>query len=118
MIPSFQNSSELLKNAAEQNLYQQLIFQLSKDFNLAGIDLELSTELLPVALKEQLQELIKELLLYNFNAYSNLLYITDIPEKEAVEAATSDIDFYAEQSTFLILKRVWKKVWFKRRFSS
>ncbi|WP_435254162.1 hypothetical protein [Tenacibaculum sp. A30] len=117
MPPSYQNSADLLSNVANTKLYKDLIIQLNKDFSLTGIDIDFSKDSSPLALKESLQKIIKELILQDFNSYSNLLYRIDVSEKEIQNITSSDIDKYSENATFLILKRVWKKVWFKHQFS-
>lgn len=117
MLPSYQNSVDLLNNVANTKLYKELIIQLNKDVNLTGIDVAFLEDYSPTQLKEALQKLIKELIQYDFNSYSNLLYRIDVSEKEIQNIESSDVDRYSENATFLILKRVWKKVWFKHQFS-
>ncbi|AZJ34850.1 hypothetical protein [Tenacibaculum singaporense] len=117
MLPSYQNSIDLLTNVASQKLYKQLIVQLNKDFSLTGIDLDFSANNTPSELKEKLQKSVKELILHDFNSYTNLLYRIDVSEKDSQITESNDIDRYTENVTFLILKRTWKKVWFKNQFS-
>lgn len=117
MLPSFQNSVDLLNNVANTKLYKELIIQLNKDVNLTGIDVGFSEDSSPFELKQTLQKIIKELILQDFNSYSNLLYRIDVSEKEIQNIESSDIDRYSENTAFLVLKRVWKKVWFKHHFS-
>ncbi|CAM1339235.1 hypothetical protein [Tenacibaculum aestuarii] len=118
MLPSYQNSADLLSSVATTKLYKDLIIQLNKDLSLTGIDVNFPENSSPLELKESLQKIIKELILQDFNSYSNLLYRIDVSEKEIQNIASSDIDKYSENATFLILKRVWKKVWFKKNFSN
>ncbi|MFT7900842.1 hypothetical protein VBY74_12765 [Tenacibaculum ascidiaceicola] len=117
MLPIYQNSIDLLTNVANQKLYKQLIIQLNKDLSLVGVDLIFSESNSPLQLKETLQTLIKELILNDFSSYTNLLYRIDVSEKDTQNVESANIDVYAENVTFLILKRVWKKVWFKNQFS-
>ncbi|WP_417785700.1 hypothetical protein [Tenacibaculum sp.] len=117
MLPIYQNSIDLLTNVANQKLYKQLIIQLNKDFSLTGIDLDFSVNNVPSELKEKLQKSVKELILHDFNSYTNLLYRIDVSEKDTQIVNSTNIDAYIENVTFLILKRVWKKVWFKNQFS-
>ncbi|XRE42835.1 hypothetical protein ACIVBQ_001039 [Tenacibaculum discolor] len=117
MLPSYQNSIDLLTNVANQKLYKQLVVQLNKDFSLTGIDLTFSENNTPLELKEELQKSIKELVLHDFSSYTNLLYRIDVSEKDSQITKSNDIDKYTENVTFLILKRIWKKVWFKNQFS-
>ncbi|WP_440122724.1 hypothetical protein [Tenacibaculum sp. Ill] len=117
MLPSYQNSIDLLTNVANQKLYKQLVVQLNKDFSLTGIDLTFSENNTPLELKEELQKSVKELVLHDFSSYTNLLYHIDVSEKDSQINESNDIDRYIENITFLILKRIWKKVWFKNQFS-
>lgn len=117
MLPSYQNSIDLLTNVANQKLYKQLIVQLNKDFSLTRIDLDFSANNTPSELKEKLQKSVKELILHDFNSYTNLLYRIDVSEKDTKIVDSTNIDAYIENITFLILKRVWRKVWFKNQFT-
>nr|WP_299031151.1 hypothetical protein [uncultured Tenacibaculum sp.] len=118
MLPSYINSIDLLTNVVNQKLYKQLVIQLNKDFSLTGIDLTFSENNTPLELKKELQKSIKELVLHDFSSYTNLLYRIDVSEKDSQITESNDIDRYIENITFLILKRIWKKVWFKKNFSS
>jgi hypothetical protein len=106
----------LLFEAEKENLYQNLIVQLNKDFNLAneGFDIPLSTS--PEDLKIQLHEKIYRLIQYKFAEYLNLLYIIDVSESEIKKLDGSDIMELSAQVSFLILKREWQKVWFRNRY--
>jgi len=111
MLPSFENSSDLLDNVLKVDLYTQLIKQLNKDFSLTNLSLNINERITPLTLKKELQEAIENIILNDTNSFSSLLYIIDIPEKDLIN---SDI----EKVTFLILKRTWKKVWFRNNYSS
>ena len=117
MLPGYQNSLDLLTDVTNNRLYQQLIIQLNKDVHLTGIDVVFAENSTPLILKEQLQNTIKDLFTHHFDMYTNLLYRIDVSEKEVLTATSSDMNSYTEHITFLILKRVWKKVWFKNQFS-
>lgn len=118
MLPSFTNSNELLINATENKLYPKLIKQLNKDFSLANFDFQLSENSTPFSLIITLNKAIKNLLINDFNTYNALLYIVDIPEEALKKNKSLDIDHYSEYVVFLILKRVWKKVWFRAKYTS
>ena len=111
MLPSFENSSGLLDNALKVDLYTQLVKQLNKDFSLANLSLNISKQSTPLILKVELQRAIENIILNDTNSFNSLLYIIDVPEKDLIN---SDI----ENITFLILKRTWKKVWFRNNYSS
>lgn len=109
------NIDSLFLQATEENLYEKLIFQLNKDFNLANESLEVEISVLPMELKSILHEKIYKLIQYKFAEYLNLLYIIDIPEKEIKQLDGSDLAILSEQVAFLILKREWQKVWFRNK---
>ena len=49
-----------------------------------------------------------------FNEYLNLLYIIDVSEDQIKKLDGFDRIQLAEQVSFLILKREWQKVWFRK----
>ena len=97
-------------------MYQKLIEQINKDFNLAneGIDFPLSTK--PEELKIQLHEKMYRMIQCKFAEYLNLLYIIDVSEAQIKQLDGSDISELSGQVSFLILKREWQKVWFRNRY--
>ena len=99
-----------------ENLYEKLIEQINKDFNLAneGINFPMSTS--PEELKIQLHEKVYRMIQYKFTEYLNLLYIIDVSEAEIKKLDGSDLVVLAENVTFMILKREWMKVWFRNRY--
>lgn len=106
----------LLSEAESENLYQKLIEQINKDFNLANeaIDFPQSTTI--HELKIQLHEKIYRLIQYRYAELLNLLYIIDVPEENMKQLDGSDTVELAEQISFLILKREWMKVWFRNKY--
>jgi hypothetical protein len=110
------NSDLLFEEAQKESLYLSLIEQINKDFNLAneGIDFPLSIS--PDELKIQLHEKIYRMIQYKFAEYLNLLYIIDVSEIEIKKLDGSDLVILAEQVSFLILKREWQKVWFRKNY--
>jgi hypothetical protein len=118
MLPSYQNSKDLLVNITENKLYSKLIEQLNKDFRLANFDFHLSENNTPLALKEELKKAVKNLILNDFNTYNALLYIVDVSEESIKKIESSDDDIYSEHIVFLILKRIWKKVWFRAKYNN
>ncbi|WP_159802452.1 hypothetical protein [Flavobacterium sp. MK4S-17] len=110
------NTDLLLSQAQKEDLYSKLIEQLNKDFALANEPVDFETVLSPINLKLGLQEKIYTLIQHKFAEYLNLLYITDVPEKEIKALNGGDIAELSEQVAFLILKREWQKVWFRNRY--
>jgi len=116
MLPDFSDSESLFQSAEKQQLYQKLISQLKKDFNLANVDIDLSSDMESAELKTLLHEKIYYLILEKFTEYLNLLYVIDVPEKAFKEIQMTDAVEVAEQVTFLVLKRELQKVWLKAKY--
>lgn len=115
MLPKFSNSDELLHTSMAEGLYKNLVVQLTKDFARANIEFQLSSEIAPLILKKLLHEKLYVLLLERFPEYLNLMYVVDIPEKEFNNIAPTDAVEVAEKVTFLLLRREWQKVWYKKQ---
>jgi len=115
MLP-VQNTLELLNKVEVENLYQQLILQLNKDFQLSNLDERIELSLTPVQLKEILSKIILNLLTNKYDDYLNLMYRIDVPEKELATLKAENLETTINQITFLILKREYQKVWFKNKF--
>ena len=117
MEVDFPNSIFLLENALAKRLYQKLIIQLNKDFQLANVNLEIPLGALPDDVVSNLREKIYHLIMERFPTYLNLLYVVDVSEAEISNLSGSDAVEMADQVCFLILKRIWKKVWLKEKYS-
>ena len=110
------NTDHLLLEVEKENLYQKLIDQLNKDFNLANEAIDIPNDTSAENLKATLHEKIYRLIQYKFAEYLNLLYIIDVSEDEVKKLDGSDIALLSGQVAFLILKREWQKVWFRSRY--
>lgn len=106
----------LIEEANQLDLYRKLILQLNKDFLLANVDLDFHEEVLPTSLKLILHDTVYKLIQEKFTEYLNLLYIIDVPEKQVKALDGDDIIKLSEEVSFLILKREWQKVWFKKHY--
>jgi len=106
----------LIEEANQLDLYRKLIIQLNKDFLLANIDLDFHEEVLPSSLKLILHETVYKLIQEKFTEYLNLLYIIDVSEKQVKALDGDDTLKLSEDVAFLILKREWQKVWFKKHY--
>jgi hypothetical protein len=115
---NFVDVNELLEVSLERELYQKLLIQLKKDFDLAAIDIQIKPDLATAELKAILQEKIYFLLLEKFDECQNLLYIIDLPEKVFKNVRQKDAVDVAREISFIILKREFKKVWFKQEYKS
>jgi hypothetical protein len=110
------NTEILLVEATNENLYNNLIDQINKDFNLANESIDLPQDIKPEELKNELHEKIYRLIQYKFAEYLNLLYIVDVPEDQIKKLDGSDIGELSKQVAFLVLKREWMKVWFRNKY--
>mgnify|MGYP003661952895 CR=1 FL=1 len=115
MLP-MQNALELLQKVDAENLYQNLIQQLNKDFQLSNLSENFEISNTPIQLKEKLSKIILNLITNYYDDYLNFLYRVDVPEKELVALKVENLDTTINQITYLILKREYQKVWFKNRF--
>ncbi|WP_422858929.1 hypothetical protein ACOKFD_16505 [Flagellimonas sp. S174] len=113
-----EDSIQVLEEAKRSELYEKLVAQLKKDFELANIRLNISDNPSPEKLKTELHEKVYRLILEQFPEYLNLLYIVDVSEDKVREIETTDVVDMAEAVSFLILKREWMKVSLRRRFET
>ncbi|WP_422350143.1 hypothetical protein [Flagellimonas sp.] len=118
MLPQYNNSLEVLKEAKKERLYGDLLLQLKKDFALASAPLDFSKDIEAKDLKSLLHEKIYFLILEKFQNYLNLLYVVDIPEREIKKLTALDAVDASSAVCFLILKREWQKVWFRHKYNS
>jgi len=110
------NFEELVAEANTLDLYTNLIIQLNKDMLLAGIDLDFSENTTPETLFGNLTQTVNFLLREKFMEYLNLLYIIDVPEHQIKQLDGSDLELLSKNVSFLILKREWQKVWYKKHY--
>ncbi|MFN3640770.1 MAG: hypothetical protein ACK4UK_07615 [Flavobacterium sp.] len=115
MFPNITTPSHLFSEVNRDGFYSDLILQLNKDFNYANESLDLSLEVSPEELCKSLHEKIYVLISQRFASYLNLLYIIDVSESEIKKLDGTDVAQLSEQVMFLILKREWQKVWFRKR---
>ena len=111
-----QNTLELLQKVAVEDLYQKLIEQLNKDFQLSNLSENFELSISPIELKEKLSNIIQELFTNHYDDYLNFLYRVDVPEKELLAIKSDNSNDIVAQITYLILKREYQKVWFKNKF--
>ena len=108
---------ELLVNAVDQDLYVALIRQLNKDFMLANLEYDLEEDCNPDLLKQKLGVIISELVNNEFDSLLNLLYRIDLSEHKIIVLPKDNQETYIASISFLILKREWQKVWFRKKYS-
>lgn len=117
MIPTARNSFQLLAIIKDASLYENLINQLVKDFELSGFVLKIDITSSPQELLTELQYQVYQLMLHNFDGFLQLLYRVDVSEHAIQSDKTQDIDEMTQKATYVILKREWQKVYFKNQFS-
>lgn len=118
MLSNFNNSLELLEVIQKEQLYNELLLQLKKDFELANVPIKLPLDMAPSELKSILHEKIYFLIVERFHDYLNLLYVVDISEREIKKIAPSDVVDISAEVSFLLLKREWQKVWYRSKYST
>jgi len=110
--------NELLVSVIDQNLYVALIRQLNKDFALANLGCLIVEDCIPELLRQELDVIIAELVNNEFDSFLNLLYRVDLSEHKITELSKENQEIYITSISYLILKREWQKVWFKKNYSS
>jgi len=71
-----------------------------------------------VELFEMIQEKLYVLLMEKFDAYLNLMYVIDVPEKKLKYIKTSDVVEVSKEVVFLVLERECQKVLLKEQYTS
>ncbi len=118
MSSNLQTISQILQEAESQSLYKALILQLNKDFNLAGLtDIKVSENETPTTLQNTLFDIIEHLVRTNFEGFLAFLYRIDLSENQVKNLPKEDFNIFKTQVSFLILKRVWMKVWYRKKYS-
>ena len=105
----------LLREASDQDLLEAVIRQVNKDFQLCGIDREISVEETPDQVIAQLGQILKALIRDDFRGFLNLLYRVDISESEIGQGGSRDMDAFVNEAVYRLLKREWQKVWLRNR---
>lgn len=117
MVVDYLDSKTLLQASIDEDLYEKMVAQIVKDFTLANITIDLPLKVSPKNLKTILHQKVYRLITERFTDYLNLLYIIDVPERLIKQIKATDAIEIADHVSFLILKREFQKVWFKRRYS-
>ncbi|GGX24711.1 hypothetical protein [Aquimarina muelleri] len=107
-------ADKLLEEVRESELYSQVVMQIQKDLNRAGMDHTIKSEK-PQGLFLEIVNLLLEKLHNDFNEFLNLLYAVDVSESEIKKLDSEDSTDIAKYATYLILKREWQKVWYRNQ---
>jgi hypothetical protein len=110
-----QTALELLQKVTVENLYEKLILQINKDFQLSNLSHDFSLAITPTELKEDLGKLLRKMITHQYDDYLNFVYRVDVSEKELLAIKSDNLDETIDQLTFVILKREYQKVWFKNK---
>ncbi len=113
-----QHLSELEKQVQQENLLEALIIQTNKDFQLANHPLDLSLQATPEQIIQAIHQKVYDLLQYQFSEYLNLLYIVDVSEAQVKSITVNDLVEISEEVSFLLIKRIWQKVYIRKHFSN
>lgn len=117
MIPTSNDSDSLVVLISQKGLFQDLLEQIRKDFELSGLSISIENEMKASELPKLLYSRIHQLILHNFNGYLQLLYRVDVPESSLQINNIVNTEDFAKKATLLLLKREWEKVYYRNRFS-
>ncbi|MDR2222039.1 MAG: hypothetical protein LBE34_04775 [Flavobacteriaceae bacterium] len=96
-----------------QELMQQMLKQLNKDFQLA-VDTSIEfTSTSPDALANEVLLCLEKIATNAVSKFSSLLYRIDVSEAEVDAIKGVSFEEYLQQITFLILKREFQKVYIR-----
>jgi len=115
MLPENKNILQLLDQIAKENLLKDLILQINKDAQMVGIDFDLKANSSPINIVSGLKKLLYHLIKNNFSDYVNFLYRIDVSENQLVAFQGMELELLVEKATFLILRKEWQKVCFRRK---
>ncbi|WP_196895850.1 hypothetical protein [Aureivirga marina] len=111
------NTLQSIHDLQSENLYEMLVQQIIKDFRFANVEISFSENVSPDNLVLELFQIIKNLLLKDYNAYLNLLYRIDVSEKELKNATFKDnIEEFCKHVCFLILKKEIQKIYYRKKY--
>lgn len=120
MEPTYEDALNILNNAKERNLLTALLFQLRKDYHRINLTFPLAeaevSELTSAGIIQRLRENLYYLLMEHFDAYLNLMYTVDVPEREFEHIEPTDAVEVAGQVCYLVLRREWEKVELRTRY--
>jgi len=120
MEPTYEDALNILNNAKERNLLTALLLQLRKDYHRINLTFPLAeaevSELTSAGIIQRLRENLYYLLMEHFDAYLNLMYTVDVPEREFEHIEPTDAVEVAGQVCYLVLRREWEKVELRTRY--
>lgn len=111
---------DLVVLAEDESLFVEVVKQIRKDFDLAGVPLTFEQESpAPVELLKAIEEHVLILSQFNAQALANLFYRIDVPENDWIQAMEESVGQHRNTGLILlIIKRELQKVVERRRFNS
>ncbi len=109
--------NQLIKNLDNQVLYQKLLQQIQKDFELSGLNIEIAVDIKPLELFEFLKNAIKQMINYQFDILINLFYRIDISLSDVKHQDVKNLDEMANDLTVAVIEKTWKKVNLREQLS-
>ena len=110
-----QSSLVFLQEIENKHLLLDLIQQLNKDSQLAGLDVHFDASSTSGKLVKELYDVLVNLMCNDFRNYLNFLYRIDISEQNVKSITETDPEQIAKIVTLLVLKREWQKVTFRNK---
>ncbi|NJB36286.1 hypothetical protein [Croceivirga sp. JEA036] len=109
---------EVLQLARGKGWYPALVQQLQKDFGLARIDFKANEEMSVKSLKRLVKEKVFFLLMEDYPSLLNLLYVMDIEERKLQEIKAQGVVEVADEISDVLLRRMFKKIWLRKKYST
>ena len=120
MEPTYEDALNILNRAKERNLLTALLLQLRKDYHRINLTFPLAeaevSQLTSAGIFQRLRENLYYLLMEHFDAYLNLMYTVDVPEREFKHIEPTDAVEVAGQVCYLVLRREWEKIELRTRY--
>jgi len=103
---------------SQQEILKDIIVQLNKDLALSNVGFEFDKEIHFEDFWIDLVAVVRELLNKQYEKYLHFIYRIDIDERDLI---TTDITPFSEVEEFVayqIVRRIYKKVYFRKNFST
>ena len=113
--------SELTSIATEierQDLLHEVILQLNKDLVLSHIGFEFKEDASFEDFWLDLVAIVRDLLHKQYEKYLHFIYRIDLSERDLLVANIAPFDELEEFVAFQIVRRIYKKVYFRKNFTN
>ncbi len=105
----------VLSEIQKKNLLLELIEQISKDFSLSGVSLNLEKDCNPTQMVVILKEKINSLLKGDFSKLLSILYRIDVPENIWNKEEVINNTALTDKIIFQILQKEIQKIYFRNK---